>query len=110
MTSILTDYTESTKHTFSLLFVGIILIIIALFVPSIHENNFIFIIFKLFILGILGYTIFSVISKTLPIIHKEKTKLLAIANKPIKNNILYNTILLFAILILMWHVLTMSIN
>lgn len=107
MTSILTDYSESTKHTFSTLFLGIILILMSLFIPFIHENQFIFIIFKLFIVFILGYTVYMVVSKTLPIIHKEKTNLLASSNVPIKKNMMYNTILLLAIIILIWHVITM---
>ena len=109
MISILSEYSNSTKHTFFSLFVAILLTLIAMFLPIIHEHTFRFISFKILILVSLIYSIYILISKSIPIIKSEKTKLLANGNTPLRRNMIYNTILAIAIMIYMWHVVWMSI-
>jgi len=109
MSELLNQYSESTKHTFSFLFAALILIVVSLFVPAINQNSFRFVGFKLLIISIIGYSIYILISNTLPIIKNENSKLLAASYNGIKKNIIYNSILVMFLLILIWHVCTMNV-
>jgi len=109
MTNLLSNYSGSTKHTFFYLIIGLIMIIFSLFIPSIHNNFFIFFIFKIIIMILLGYSIYIIVSKSIPIIKQENTNLLAEANKSIRNNMLYNGILVIFIIILIGYVFMMNV-
>ena len=109
MSEILNQYSESTKHTFSFIFVALILIVVSLFIPAINQSTIRFVGFKLLIIAALGYAIYIVVSNTLPIIKTENTKLLASAYTGVKKNMIYNSILVMFLVILIWHVCTMNV-
>ena len=108
MAEILNKYTESTKNTFIYIFLALIFIIISAFTPNINQNKFRFIVFKLIIIIFIIYSIFIIVSNTLPIIKDKNIQLLASSKNGIKKKIIYNTILVVFLLILIWYSCMMS--
>ena len=109
MATLLSKYFDDTKNVFPSLFLGIVIILIALFMPIINQHTFRFLIFKILTLLALIYCLYVIFSKSLPLIKEQKTNILAEANKPLKNSIIYNSILVIFIFIFIWHVLFISL-
>jgi hypothetical protein len=107
MSQILNKYTDSTKHTFLLILIALVLIIIVVFTKNI--NIFQFIAFKCIIIGLIGYSIYIILSNSLPIIKNKNTELLASINNNIKNNIIYNFVLVIFLTILICYVSKISL-
>jgi len=105
MSSILSNYSESTKSMSTTLFIALGLILITTFVPAISNSIFKSIIFKICIFACLGYTTYVVIVNTVPIIKTHKIDLLRDSLSGIRKSISYNTVLILFILVLAYHVL-----
>ena len=58
---------------------------------------------------LLGYSIYIIATNSITLIKQENTNLLAEANKSIRNNMLYNGILVIFIIILIGYVFMMNV-
>ena len=105
MSSIVSDYYESTKSIFVALIVALILTLIANFLPAINDSFFKCSIFKLLIFACLGYTIYIIIANSLPIVKKHKLDLLRDSLIDIRKCITYNVALTIFIIILAYNVI-----
>lgn len=105
MSSIVSDYSESTKSISITLIIALGLTLVANFLPAINESFFRCSIFKILIFACLGYTIFIIVSNTIPIIDKHKLDLLRDSLSDIRKCITYNVALIVFILILAYNVI-----
>ena len=76
MSSLVSDYSESTKSIFIALIIALVLTLVANFLPAINESFFRCSIFKLLILSSLAYTVYIITTNSLPIIKEHKLDLL----------------------------------
>jgi hypothetical protein len=109
MSSILTDYSDSTSNIFVYLFVTLFLIIFTLFVPIINNNNIRLNMFKIIILILILKIMHIICSKSIPIIMREKSNLLTKNNQALRKNLSYYAVLLLFLVALIWAVITMNV-
>jgi len=105
MSSLVSEYSESTKSIFITLIIALVLTLVANFLPAINESFFRCNIFKLLILSSLAYTVYIITTKSLPIIKEHKLDLLRDSMIDIRKCITYNVALVIFILILAFNVL-----
>ena len=105
MSSIVSDYSESTKSIFFTLIIALILTLVANFLPAINDSFFRCSIFKILIFVCLGYTISNIIINSLPILKKYKLDLLRDSMMDIRKCITYNVALIIFIVLLAYNVL-----
>tara|TARA_B100000963_G_C22164816_1_gene467594 strand:- start:211 stop:534 length:324 start_codon:yes stop_codon:yes gene_type:complete len=105
MSSIVSDYYDSTKSISIALIIALVLTLIANFLPSVNESFFRCNALKIIIITCLGYTIYNIISNSLPIIGKHKLDLLRDSLTDIRKCITYNVVLVIFILLLAYDVI-----
>ena len=105
MSSIVSDYYDSTKSIFIALIVALILTLTANFLPAINDSFFRCSIFKSLIFACLGFTIYIIIANSLPIIKQHKLDLLRDSLIDIRKCITYNVVLVIFVIILAYNVL-----
>ena len=105
MSSLVSDYSESTKSIFIALIIALVLTLVANFLPAINESFLRCSIFKLLILSSLAYTVYIITTNSLPIIKEHKLDLLRDSMMDIRKCITYNVALVIFILILAFNVL-----
>ena len=105
MSSIVSDYSESTKSISITLIIALGLTLVANFLPAINESFFRCCIFKILIFASLGYTIYIIIINSLPIVKKHKLDLLRDSLIDIRKCITYNVALTIFIIILAYNVI-----
>lgn len=105
MSSLVSDYSESTKSIFIALIIALVLTLVANFLPAINESFFRCSIFKLLIFSSLAYTVYIITTNSLPIINEHKLDLLRDSMIDIRKCITYNVALVIFIIILAFNVL-----
>ena len=105
MSSIVSQYSESTKSMSITLIIALGLVLVANFLPNIKESFFRCSIFKTLIFACLGYTSYVIVVNSLPLVKQYKLDLLRDSLTGIRKCITYNVALLLFIIILAYNVI-----